>query len=270
MYIRFIGFALFLLLLPIHTANAWGALGHRVTCDLAWRVSSPIIKTQLAAAAKRMGYKTFAESCVWADRIKGQSKYDHLKTLHYMNVEKSATTVVSSSCFKQRAPRCVATAIDHYLSRLRKIKKLSQRERDEALLFVSHFVADIHQPLHVSYADDRGGTQRNVVFEGKLLSLHRLWDSELLYCQAVNGKVVSWRNLGNQLFKRQLASQYHQANVSVHVWANESLSITRQLYRVVEKRLPDTYCERYYPIATEQLELAGVRLAKLLSIALVP
>jgi hypothetical protein len=247
---------------------AWGALGHQVACDLAWRDSSPEIKNLLSAAAKRMSYKTFAESCVWADHIKRQSTYDSIKPLHYINVPRSANTVATSPCLKQAAPQCVITAIDYYLARISD-KTLKQKERDQALLLVGHFVADVHQPLHVAYADDKGGTQRRVVFSGKLLNLHSLWDSELLYCQLVSGKTPSWRRLGRHWY--DAVSSLDDTMPSVITWADESLALTQQIYASVKQpSLPANYCSRYYPIVQQRLRLAGKRLSRLLAAALVP
>ncbi|MFT5419480.1 MAG: hypothetical protein ACI9D5_000220 [Candidatus Endobugula sp.] len=271
---------LLIMLTTANIAHAWGPLGHRVVCDIAWRSSSAVIKKRLSSAAKRMAYRTFAESCVWADHIKSQTQYDYLKPLHYMNLSKTATTAASADCLSQQSPQCVVSAIEHFSLQLGNTA-LPQRDRDKALLLVGHFVADVHQPLHVSYRDDRGGTRRKVLFAGKSVSLHRLWDSELLYCRKLSGKKPSWRLLGSYLFTQQGLHQhkdfYQQRDkpasseeMSVVAWADESFAITRQLYASLKsKRLPANYCAQYYPIAMQRLQLAGQRLAALLTVALV-
>jgi hypothetical protein len=246
--------------------NAWGTLGHQVVCDIAWQASSAQVKAQLQMVAKRMGYKTFAQSCVWADTVKSDSAFDHLKPLHYINVLRSQSSVAGSPCLSRATPQCVVTAIDAYYAQAQR-GDLSQLHRDQALLLFSHWVGDVHQPLHVSYKDDRGGTARYVIFSGKLLSLHYLWDTALLYCQ--QGQPRSWRTLGRQLYHR--SSGLPVEPLSVALWANESLAITQQIYtNLSSKKLPDTYCEQYSPIAKRRLQLAGRRLATLLAQMLVP
>ena len=161
----------------------------------------------------------------------------------------------------------VVTAINHYSNQAVN-SALSQKVRDQALLLLGHFVADLHQPLHVSYADDLGGNRRHVVFNGKVLSLHRLWDTELLFCQQPRGKRMSWRVLGQQWHKTPLTGG---KLLSPTAWANESLTITRKIYSSLEhKVLDDTYCDEFYPIAEQRLRLAGRRLATLLAQTLVP
>lgn len=247
--------------------QAWGALGHQVVCDLAWRHSSAPVQRYLSASAKRMGYRTFAQSCVWADEIKSQSTYDYLKPLHYVNVARSQNTVKGAWCLSRKTPQCVITAIDYYSSQLAN-NTLRQTTRDQALLLLGHFVADVHQPLHVSYADDRGGNRRHVVFNGKVLSLHRLWDAELLYCQQSSGKRMSWKRLGSQWYQTPLTEV---KQLSPSAWADESLEITQHLYAILtQKVLSDTYCDEFYPVAEQRLRLAGRRLATLLAQMLVP
>jgi hypothetical protein len=55
-------------------------------------------------------------------------------------------------------------------------KAASPRERLEALKFVVHFVADIHQPLHCADDGDRGGNAIHVIFVGHRTNLHAVWD----------------------------------------------------------------------------------------------
>jgi hypothetical protein len=255
-------------LLAANSAYSWGSLGHQVVCDLAWRASAPATQRQLAAAAKRMGYTTFAESCTWADKIKSQSRYDALKPLHYMNLDRHNSHVSSAACIETHPPQCVLPAIVYY-ARVMKNPSLGQKERDKALLLLGHFVADIHQPLHVSYKEDRGGTRQKVIFNGKPTNLHRLWDSQLLYCQPVEGKRPTWRRLGTVLFNR-LVPSVDNVERPITAWAQESFDITKNIYQDIaennnSRSLTDDYCERHYSVALSRLQLAGQRLATLLT-----
>lgn len=219
----------------------------------------------LAAAAKRMGFRTYAESCLWADTIRNQKQYSWTKPLHYMNVSRQHKQVAQGNCLAgsrsrslaKQAPRCVSQAVQYFHARWQDAH-LSQIQRDEALLFMSHFVVDLHQPLHVGYEDDRGGTRTQVIFAGKLMSLHSLWDSEILYC----GSNASWRTLGKQLYRQ---ADYGVQQGGIDQWADESLALTRVIYDKLEQRLGDAYCERFHPLAMTRLALASSRLASLLS-----
>jgi S1/P1 Nuclease len=51
----------------------------------------------------------------------------------------------------------------------------TEQERLESLKYLGHWVGDIHQPLHVSFEDDRGGN--SVGISGSLCrwNLHAAW-----------------------------------------------------------------------------------------------
>jgi hypothetical protein len=261
-------FGVFLLLFFANPAWSWGPLGHQAICDAAWRGSSNDIKKELGAAAKRMGYKTFASGCLWADHIRSKKEYDYLKPLHYMNVPKDQLTIEKDPCGDEhfKKPSCVLSAITFYSKRWFN-EQLSRRERDEALFLMSHFIGDIHQPLHVGFADDRGGTRKKITFEGRTLSLHQFWDSKVLTC----GKSQSWRQLGQQLYvahdnyladakidvEKAIASKFL---VEPSVWAQESYDLTRQIYQLLTNHADEYYCPLFNEAAIKRLELASVRL----------
>ena len=55
--------------------------------------------------------------------------------------------------------------------------------RLKALKFLGHWVGDVHQPLHVSFEDDRGGNLIEVeglCGSGQHANLHGAWDTCLL------------------------------------------------------------------------------------------
>ena len=56
----------------------------------------------------------------------------------------------------------------------------TEQKRLTALKYVVHFVADIHQPLHAGYAEDRGGNQYQLQAFMRGSNLHALWDVGLI------------------------------------------------------------------------------------------
>lgn len=266
MYSRFL--IILLVLLLSHNVHAWGPLGHQAVCDIAWRKSTQDLRKLLAQIAKRQGYNTFAESCVWADHVRRQDGYKWLAPLHYVNVPRAAKTTSGAACLKgsKNKPECVLTAIPYFLHLYGSTD--SRKIKDEAILLVGHFVGDLHQPLHIAYADDRGGTQKKIIFEGKILSLHQLWDTQIITCGYRGG----WRQLGKSLSKRETYKKETYSNLRSEVvdWADESLALTRQVYQHLTQRLPDTYCAQYHSIAIDRLAVAGERLASLLASMLAP
>lgn len=258
---------LLLLFFVANPAWSWGPLGHQAICDAAWRSSSSATKKAISAAAKRLGYNTFASGCLWADHIRSKKKYNYIKPLHYMNVPKGQYKLGKNPCRDShlKKPRCVLSAIKYYAERWRN-EKLTRRERDEALLLMAHFIADIHQPLHVGFTDDRGGTRKQITFGGRSLSLHSFWDSKVLFCESRK----SWRQLGHQLYAshddyyngayKQTIKTSNVLSQEPKVWAQESYELTLQIYQTIKKRPRSNYCSAFHASAIKRLELASLRL----------
>ena len=254
--------ALFTLIFS-NVSHSWAALGHQVVCDIAWQESTSSVRQQLAASAKRMGYDTFASACVWADHVRAKKQYDWLKPLHYMNAPRRAKTVdIERDCgtggfsffkAKKAEPTCILNAINYFSKRVTQ-KALGQQQQDEALLMLGHLVGDIHQPLHVGYKDDRGGTRTDSSFKGKRSSLHYFWDKTVLQC----GKFTHWRKLSKQLGE---SNRQKLGSSEPKEWANQSLALTHQLYSANYKLITPASCQQYQKQAFKQLQLAGIRLA---------
>jgi hypothetical protein len=90
---------------------------------------------------------------------------------------------------QQQLARCVAGAVSNFTQQASGIQKQLITGRTfqhdtfetavEALMFLVHFAGDLHQPLHVAHANDRGG-HYPVSFFGEKMSLHAVWDFGLI------------------------------------------------------------------------------------------
>jgi hypothetical protein len=93
-----------------------------------------------------------------------------------------------------------------------------------ALKYLGHWVGDLHQPLHVSFGDDRGGN--NVSTSGECLpNLHSAWDT----CLVLKAVGEDPRAAAADLVKSITPAQqelWTQAS-DPRDWANESFAITR-------------------------------------------
>ncbi|KAG6499932.1 hypothetical protein ZIOFF_039746 [Zingiber officinale] len=79
--------------------------------------------------------------------------------------------------------RCVSGAITNYTNQLLTYGSSadeSQYNLTEALLFLSHLMGDIHQPLHVGFTSDRGGNTIPVRWFRRKSELHKVWDKDII------------------------------------------------------------------------------------------
>jgi hypothetical protein len=93
-----------------------------------------------------------------------------------------------------------------------------------SIKFLGHWVGDIHQPLHVSFADDRGG---NFIRESGpcVNSLHTVWDTCIIEKKLGTDPMTVARDLLDGLPESDKAAW---VAVPVEGWANESFHVTRR------------------------------------------
>jgi hypothetical protein len=261
------GIAALLLLLLASSSSAWGPSGHRITGEIAWRSLSPKAKAALGDLLPDGRYDTLAEAAAWADTYARNHprEYGWLDSFHFVNADPRAEHVVAG-------PRCecVVAAIGIHADRLRDPNS-SRDSKIEALRLLAHFVGDVHQPLHVSHADTRGGTTIDLRFAGDPMTLHRLWDSALLerrLRERRRGRSARWRGYAHSLADSADAEERTRWTASLDPlrWADESLALSKQPVFAVrdDAALDAPYYEESMPIVEERLTQAGVRLGALL------
>ncbi|WOH36905.1 S1/P1 nuclease [Thalassotalea fonticola] len=163
---------------------------------------------------------TFADACSWPDAIRHEEPFAVYKSWHYLNVAREQTEIGKSDC----QSNCILDAItfhqQQYINAKNPITKI------QALLFLAHWLGDIHQPLHISFKSDLGGNKTKVIdrlnsTKQKCKNLHQVWDRCLL------------GNSNKTLLLNSLAPSFESPSSdfitakNLLVWANQSLTISR-------------------------------------------
>ena len=238
----------------------WGGDGHRIVCAIAWDDLRPSTRKTVLEILGKDGRDNFADSCNWADAVRPIRPVT--APHHFVNLPREAANVqVSRDCPPERG--CVVTAIAEYQAILRDSKDANQRR--DALRFLAHYVGDIHQPLHVGYADDMGGNAIKGQFMGKATNLHGVWDFGLLEASG-----VEWHRMAQRLRSEITPSLRKTWTASTPLdWANESRVANRspQIGYSLESQgfnFDSGYLNANVPTAEWRLKMAAVRLANLL------
>jgi hypothetical protein len=161
-------------------------------------------------------------------------------------------------------------------------------ERLRLLKSLGHWVGDIHQPLHVSFEDDKGGNY--VAASGSCAgSLHLVWDICI-----VESQIGSDEDEVASMLLREITTEDRKAWApasldasAIAAWATESLDIARRPLvqycfqhdsgcwyslevqqftgkpRTVE--ITAYYLEEEAPIVRDRLKRAGIRLGAILN-----
>jgi nuclease S1 len=266
-------FALFALV-PLH-AYAWGAKGHAVVAELAERGLSPNVAAQvrqLNFAAPLREIASLPDD--WrADETKGLRPGD-TGALHYSNTPNDqATFDRARDCANDQ---CVVAAIEKYTAVL-KDKSQPRDKRREALIFVVHFLGDLHQPMHAAGGQvkdeqsgnmipDRGGNLVKIRFLGYETNLHSAWDSALIDWGPGTVDAYVDRLLEYEMRGRSVAELQRGTIVD---WFNEShYAAVHDAYDIGNGALGGEYAQENIGIVYERLLRGGLRLRKVLEDAL--
>jgi len=256
---------------------AWGDMGHEIVCEIAFRELEESARERVKELIRLdPEFRYFSDACVWPDHPRQRAEE------HYINVSRSYSTH-HPDC--READRCLLSAIRDD-RRILADPNAGEAQQLAALKFLGHWVGDIHQPLHVAFQDDRGGNL--IRGDGpRELSLHRVWDSEII-ASGLRGT------------SRQVASDLHRAiserdraawaRSSPLDWAKESyrIAISPSVGYCIRKanacwygaqslhyqqgtrtmRIDRHYLAEHLGTVTRRLKMAGVRLARVLEEAL--
>lgn len=272
-------------LLASSPASAWWEDGHIIISRIAesrlTKEAQAGIKDLLGDNAE--GERAISDSriCNWADLIRSSGalnrKYSRNDTWHYINIDIN----MKKEDFK------LPDNDNHVIGAIERFKKVlkdphaSKEDRREALLFLVHFIGDLHQPLHTGFRDgDRGGNLQPIKSVlGKAedkLNLHKVWDGHIL--KAERG------DLTNDDFARRLVEEiknddcekWCKGEVADWVWESHAIVVER-VYKFSDgKKIPkrdepaveltaENYIKANQLIVRGQLKKGGVRLAKVLN-----
>lgn len=256
----FLAVSLLTVLLPMQSAWAWSQDPHRLVCEIAWLELKPEERKALAVRVEASGHSRFSDSCLWADQVRQTPRYRFSSPLHYMNVPRANRHLGEAAACR----KCVIEAI-------REMRKLAsgqvsavyQTSPEEALLMVAHLVADVHQPLHVGYADDKGGNEVALVLRKGKWNLHSLWDKAIP--RRVTGR--DWQATARRWQAEISDEQRREWALGDEIaWAEESFQLTRQIYQALpeDRRVTDDWMNHCNEIVRLQLLKAGVRLSQVL------
>jgi hypothetical protein len=235
-------------------ALAFGPGAHRVAGEIAERRLCPAAR---AYVAPLLDGSTLASAGTWADAIRDDPQWLHTRPWHYINVgdrqhfaevmRDEAGNVLGAI---ERSERDLADA------------RLPLKERAEALRFFVHFVADLHQPLHVGRAEDRGGNDVEVRWGKERMSLHEFWDGSAL----LRSTGLDQAGLARSIGALAIGQERRWQGGTAQEWAGESRAYRPLVYdlppaRDGAARLDRAYVATARNIVSLRLAQAGVRLA---------
>ncbi|XP_068321472.1 endonuclease 4 [Pyrus communis] len=263
----------------------WGKEGHYTICKIAEGFLSEealaAVKELLPASAKG----DLAEVCSWPDEIRYSYHWRWSSPLHYVDTpDFKCNYKYCRDCHDSAGhkDRCVTAAIYNYSMQLssgyHESISASGYNLTEALMFLSHFIGDVHQPLHVGFTGDEGGNTIIVRWYRRKTNLHHVWDNMIIesavktyYSKdlAIMIKAIE-RNITDGWFNVIPSWKICANNQTVcpNEHASESISLAcKYAYRNATpgSTLTDDYFLSRLPVVEKRLAQSGVRLAATLN-----
>lgn len=249
---------LFLFLFAAHVAFSntvvWGPTGHRAVGEVA---AAHLSGSAKRAIKKLLKGKSLASVSTFADEIKSDRQYSAYSPWHYVNMaldKKYGEDPVSEyGDLVKGIQKCIATLKD---------KNATDADKAFYLKMLVHFIGDLHQPLHIGRAEDRGGNDIQVQWFGQGSNLHRVWDSDM-----INNFGMSFTELSNNLPPLSRKEEKALQQGTLMDWVHESQELAKKVYASAEtgEKLGYRYMYDHFDTVKEQLQKGGLRLAKVLN-----
>ena len=250
--------ALVLLALLPFSLRAWGVVGHRAVAKIAENHLSGKAKQQIA---QLLGTERVPLVSTWADEARYSPEWSFTAPWHFINLPDNLNNEQFATQVKGMKEPNAYLALQQNMAVLKDPNK-TKEEKVVALKFVIHIVGDVHQPMHVSRAEDQGGNKILVKYQGKDSNLHSLWDSGLVEYEGCTYSEMA------KAFDHAGGAQIKQWQKADPVqWLFESYQISQQLYGEAAKStsFDYRYTPAHLPTVEERILQAGIRLAGVLN-----
>ena len=256
-----------LLLFLASDALAWGPEGHRIIGQAALGLLDESARAEVLALLDlpqdRDPGEALDRACNWPDTIRERAGWRWSAPLHYVNVARKG----GGYRRERDCPdgRCVTEGILQYANRLAYTETTNGAdERRQAFAFLCHLVADLHQPLHAGFRDDRGGNTGMVEYRGEEMNLHRFWDSGLVRTRLDDERaMVDWLAASGAT----VASQAWEPQLVV-AWTDESHALAATAAYPDGREIDEAFADRSWSVTVGQWERAAGRLAQVLNAVL--
>ena len=271
-------------------AAAWWCDGHMLTAQVALDsgiMSAATVAAVHAVTAEINAYypasPEFVSSACWADDLKSSGAYQEAEW-HFIDIP--VTDAKSPPPSPAPAPNDmnVAWAVTEAHSTVYG-KKSTLLDKSRQLRFITHFVGDVHQPLHAaSYfsaqfpGGDAGGNAWPVAGVPYTTELHAVWDSGVGAWvtdlpRPLNATSSAWLSA----FAAAVMGEYKLSDPAIAAlvaetdpmaWANESNALAASFVYAGAAQAPTPLSAQYLAdgavLCRKQIAVGGYRLATLL------
>lgn len=257
-------FALVLMVIP---SFGWGSRAHSTIAYIAESHMTPKAKKTVSEI---LDGKSIVYYASWLDFYRkdmlveyvnenGETKKGTIP--HAIRVDENGVITVNKN-------RDAISVINQSIENLKDWKNLDDSTRLASLQCIIHLVGDMHCPGHVRYADfDKNSTDKKydktkVMYGKKKISMHNVWDSRVID-DITPGGVYDLAYLIDNASKKEIKAIQKG---TPEQWGQETADASKGLWYIPEgEKITRNYFLEHRDFAFEQIEKAGLRLAKVLN-----
>ena len=249
-------YALCMGLMAFVGAFGWGQKGHDTVAYIASRHLTPATREALDSLLDGRSIVYWSN---WLDNASHTPEYAYAKTWHYKNIDQNETYDNAVNIPEGN----IVEALNQQIQLLNN-PGASKEDKALALKMVVHFTGDIHQPMHMGRASDRGGNSHVVTFFSNPSNLHSVWDTKLLESAHAWSHTEWQREIDRE-------GTYSLTEIvtggTPESWGRETYEICKTIYDATpeEYNIGYDYIAYWTPTIESQLLKGGLRLADVLN-----
>ncbi|PKU85904.1 Endonuclease 1 [Dendrobium catenatum] len=245
-----------LVLALVPEAQSWSKEGHMLTC----KIAQELLEEDAAEAVKNLLPRyvegDLSKLCTWPDQIRLWYKYRWSSPLHFIDTpDGDCSFNYARDCHDQHGNEdmCVAGAVRNFTEQLMHYREGSSDRRynlTESLLFLSHFMGDIHQVW-----------DRDIILQ----AMSKYYEKDLdVFLKDLQ------KNLTTGMWSNEIPSWVDCEDLSscTDEYAAESIGLACDWgYKNVTngETLADEYFDSRLPVVMKRIAQGGVRLAMILN-----
>ncbi len=218
-----------------------------------------------------LGTQSLADVANWADSLRSETTYKQTMWYHFEKIDDDVQYIPHLHQLpewqlkKGGVVMAILVAVDNLKS-----SKISIQEKTDSLKFLIHFVGDVHQPLHTGPPEDNGGVKHDLVWFGQPMSLHKVWDSGMIYSGHLGlfAKTKSFEEEAKAYASYLIKENSNKAtdlDFDAEAWLMESMGFRKAAYDPTSETDQNLYQSRNLPVVDRRLYESGVRLGALLN-----
>jgi hypothetical protein len=249
-------------------AFCWGTLGHKTSAQIAWNLMDSQTRTKLTQI---LNNQNFSEISTWADSARSQAEWKFTVWYHFEKAPDNYTYLDNLQRQDDKYRKLGGLLEALYIAEdMYKNTNSTATEKENAIKFLVHFIADIHQPLHTGRVEDNSGNKIPMKWLGLDVNLHQVWDSQIIYLGHKDFLSNAVESDQVQKYSDYLMTKFKDMPVTPDLfrryddWMHESMVPRADAYNFRNESEQD-YTNRFIDIVDKRIYLAGLRIANSLS-----